>query len=118
MAATPEDLKAMIEAELTLLTSSDLLMAIRNGLVEPRPIQLNWDYGTPGQQFDGWIVFDHAAISRTCIAYCEQGFGPTAPWGLIWDVEDRGGGYGMGMDSGWYQTFIGVFKESWAGVDF
>ena len=41
-----------------------------------------WDFGEPGQKFPCWIVLDHLP-TNTCIAYCENGFGPSYPWGLL-----------------------------------
>jgi hypothetical protein len=35
------------------------------------------------------------------IVYCEQGFGPRCPWGLIWQDEDLPN---MGPDSSWFSS--------------
>jgi hypothetical protein len=74
-----------------------------------------WDYGEPGQTFPCWIVLDDKAASATGIAYCEFGFGPKAPWVLLFmdDVKGRGS---MGMDSGWFPTFMDAFFESFAAT--
>jgi hypothetical protein len=62
-----------------------------------------WDYGRPGEAFPCWLVPEHQA-SNTGIAYCEQGFGPRCPWGLLFleGTEHMS----MGMDSAWFEYFL------------
>jgi hypothetical protein len=43
-------------------------------------------------------------------AYCEEGFGPECPWGLVSSGEDES----MGMDSGWFPTFMEAYFDSFA----
>jgi len=53
--------------------------------------------------------------SNTGIAYCEEGFGPERPWGLVWlSGDDR---MSIGMDSGWYGMFMEAYFESFAAAD-
>jgi hypothetical protein len=67
-----------------------------------------WDYGKPGEEFPCWLVLEHAA-SNTGIAYCEHGFGPSMPWGLLFLSGQH---MSMGMDSGWYERFLEAYFES------
>lgn len=102
----------MINRELEHLSDPRVLAHIRSLLVEPKPILRNWDYGPPGQQYPCWAVLDDdPANSDTGIAYCEYGFGPDQPWGLVWLGGDH---MSMGMDSGWYPTFLDAYFESFA----
>jgi hypothetical protein len=117
MPLTPADLKSMIESELAATLDVRAVAAVRKGLVTPRPVRLNWDYGQPGEQYPGWLVFDHAAESGTCIVYCDQGFGPRCPWGLT-SSKEEGGGRPMGMDCGWFPSFLDAFRDSFAGAGF
>lgn len=82
-------------------------------LSTPRPIRLAWDYGKPGDTFDGWLVFEDPR-QRVGIAYCEQGFGPKNPWGLINAGETCPS---MGMDSGWFPRFLGAYLDSFSATD-
>jgi hypothetical protein len=75
-----------------------------------------WDYGKPGQQYPCWTVLDDFANSEIGIAFCEEGFGPACPWGLIFKNDDDGQSASMGMDSGWYPRFLLAFFESSASV--
>src|SRR5262249_28688381 len=49
--------------------------------------------------------------SNTGIAYCESGFGPGAPWGLVGLGEPN---MSIGMDSNWYTTLLEAYFESFA----
>jgi hypothetical protein len=72
-------------------------------------VLLDWGYGEPGQ-YPCWLVLKDARSSGE-ISYCEYGFGPRCPWGLAGpggDANDRH----MGMDCGWFTTFLDAFFES------
>lgn len=72
------------------------------------------NYGVPGEKYTCWTVLEHPA-SNTGIAYCEKGFGPTCPWGLIFL---SGPHMNIGMDAAWYDTLEGAMLESmaWEGA--
>jgi hypothetical protein len=70
-------------------------------LEEPCLMSCAWDYGAPGETYPCWKVAGSTATGRVGVVYCEHGFGPEFPWGLIWlnqPVPD------MGQDSGWFRT--------------
>ena len=115
MPTPPANIARLIAGELSFLTDQKVKQAVLDGLVDPRPITLDWDYGPPGQQFDGWIVFDHETESDTLIVYCEHGFGPMSPWGLVF-ATPREGIRSMGMDSGWFRSFMDAFWDSHAAT--
>jgi hypothetical protein len=112
MTATPELLKALVEAELNLLSDGRVLTHIRSLLVPAKPVLRLWDYGSDGEQFRCWTVLEHPA-SNTGIAYCENGFGPRSPWGLV-HLEGSKDQTSIGMDAGWFTTFLQVYFESQA----
>lgn len=106
-------LALMVDHELRSVRDARVVQYIRQLLVPPYIEARLWDYGEPGQTFPCWIVLDDNAASGGGIAYCEFGFGPKAPWGLLLmgsDVTRRS----MGMDSGWYGSFMDAFFESFA----
>ncbi len=74
----------------------------------------DWDYGVEGEQYVCWDVLEHHA-SGTGIAYCESGFGPRSPWGLVWLEHSKN--MSIGMDSGWFTTFLQAYFESAAAAD-
>ena len=84
--------------------------AVQPLLVEPRMEERDWDYGPAGQRYPCWLVLEHP-LSNTGIAYCDQGFGPGAPWGLLFLKGDH---LSMGMDAGWYSSLEDAFRESMA----
>ena len=65
----------------------------------------------PGETLDGWLVFDDPG-ERTGIVYCDRGFGPKSPWGLITPGEACPS---MGMDSGWSRRFMDAYLDSFFG---
>jgi hypothetical protein len=105
-------LDALIESELKLLADGPMLARIRKLLVEPQVSMRDWDYGEPGQKFPCWTVLKHGA-SNTGIVYCEQGFGPKMPWGLVWLGGSKP--QTMGPDSSWFFSFLEAFQDSFAG---
>ena len=109
MAIDAEEVQGLVNAELSKITERELLDFISPFLVKPRCELRDWDYGTPGQQFPCWIVIAHPQ-SNTAIAYCDQGFGPLCPWGLLSMSEPHSS---MGMDSGWFSTFEDAVRDSW-----
>lgn len=103
------DAKNALEAEVSLVQDRRVVDHIRSLLLpEPRPSKLAWAYGEPQQTFDGWIFLQECGVPAG-IAYCEDGFGPKAPWGLVYTNEDVPD---MGMDSGWYRAFMEAYFES------
>lgn len=74
-------LKELIEKELAGVSDARVLRHIRGMLVEPSMVERDWDY-EPGQTYPCWMVLKDAR-SHGEIGYCEYGFGPRCPWGLI-----------------------------------
>jgi hypothetical protein len=112
MTIEQRDLARLIETELEHVSDGRVIEGIRKYLIEPKPVMRNWDYGEPNQQYLCWIVFAHGDNG---IAYCEQGFGPKAPWGLV-SVQGSGERNSMGMDSGWFKTFLDAYFDSAAAT--
>lgn len=115
MSITAEAVAEAVEAEINRISQPELVACIRQHLVPVRCEQSEWDYGDPGLTHPCWIFAEHAA-SNIAFAYCEQGFGPRDPWGLL---SIRGKHLSMGMDGGWFARLDDLFRESsaWDGVD-
>ena len=116
MSITGDSLKAGIDAELLRVNDPRIVALVRSLLVEPIATRLDWDYGASDQQYLGWVVLDDSAGSGTAIAYCEEGFGPKCPWGLV-GAEPVEGRRSMGMDSAWFPTFMEAFFDSFAALE-
>jgi hypothetical protein len=115
MAVTAEKLKSLIEAEFASVSDGRVVAHIRGMLIEPYPLLRQWDYGEPGQLYPCWMVVKDER-SGAEIAYCEQGFGPTCPWGLV----SSGSGesqQSIGPDTSWFSTFMDAFFDSFAVVE-
>lgn len=109
-----ETLKTLIAKEISSISDSRVVTHIRGMLVEPYVVLHDWDYGEPGQQYPCWMVLEDPR-SRAEIAYCEYGFGPRCPWGLVGPVSRTG--RNIGMDSAWYTIFLDAFFESFASIE-
>ena len=108
MLITAQMLNTLIADELATVSDSRVISHIRNMLIEPHVLLRTWDYSPNTQYPCGFVLKDEQSGAE--IAYCEDGFGPRCPWGLVSSGVDDG----MGMDSGWYQTFMDAFFDSFA----
>jgi hypothetical protein len=115
MPITPQDVENAVENEISSISESELIACIRRHQVPVRCEQREWDCGVPGLACPCWIFAEHAA-SNAAFAYCEDGFGPSAPWGLLFI---HGKHMSIGMDCGWFTRLEEAFRDSmaWDGVD-
>lgn len=97
--------RARVDEQIAKISNAKLAETLKKFLVAPRCEMRDWDYGEPGEQFPCWIVFEHEK-SNACIAYCEQGFGPATPWGVL---LLRGNNRSMGLDCNWSETLEEAF---------
>jgi hypothetical protein len=104
----------LVEYELQAVTDRRVVDHIRDLLVRPEPVMRDWDYGAEGEAYACWAVLNHPR-SNTSIAYCESGFGPRRPWGLVFlhDPDSMS----IGQDSGWFDSFLHAYFESSAPTD-
>jgi hypothetical protein len=109
MTVDAETLKNLINVELAQVQDERVLSHIRAMLIEPYGIMRSWDYGAPGQQYLCWMTLNDP-VTGAEIGYCEDGFGPRCPWGLVSSGTDQH----MGMDSGWFTTFMDAYFDSFA----
>ena len=102
-----------VRTGLSAIEDFSLLSLVRELLVEPYVIEREWDYGASGQYYACWTVLEHQP-SETGIGYCEEGFGPAYPWGVVFL---RGPHMSLGMDSAWFATLENAVRASKAWVD-
>lgn len=103
---------ALRDAELGA-ASPELAACMRRFIVAPPCILRPWSYGP--EIFACWSVLEDPR-SRTGIAYCETGFGPKCPWGLVW-ITDREADLDIGADSAWFLPLTDAFQDSWMAKD-
>jgi hypothetical protein len=115
MQVDAEKLNEFVKRELAAVSDAHVVEHIRELLVSPNIVLRDWDYGPPGQQYPCWIVLNDTEGSDTAIGYCEYGFGPRCPWGLLY-CGDNPRNQSMGMDSGWFPTFLEAFFNSFAAA--
>jgi hypothetical protein len=73
---------ALVDGELAELSDSRVVAHIQALRGEPAITMRRWDYGREEERYPCWTVLCHSS-SNTGIAYCEHGFGPRSPWGLV-----------------------------------
>ena len=98
----------LVNNQLATISDPTLVAVIRRFLVTPYAVHRDWDYGTPGQKYECWTILEHPP-SNTGVAYCESGFGPSYPWGLVFL---SGIHTSIGMDSAWYANLEDAVRES------
>jgi hypothetical protein len=105
-----QDISNLVEKELRRISDERLVNRIRELMVSPYPVERAWDYEPRGQRFVCWTVLEHQP-SKTGIAYCSEGFGPSYPWGLVFLSGDY---MSIGMDCGWFASLEDAMRESMA----
>jgi hypothetical protein len=100
----------LVDDELAKISDAALVAGICQLLVTPYAVDRDWVYGRPGDKYTCWTVLEHRP-SNTGIAYCESGFGPSHPWGLVFLSGEH---MHMGMDCQWYPTLEAAMRESHA----
>jgi hypothetical protein len=94
------DVEQFVDQELSRISDPALLARICELRVPAYEVVREWDYGLPGEAYPCWTVMEHRR-ANIGIAYCEAGFGPWRPWGLVFLSEPS---MSIGMDSGWFAS--------------
>ncbi len=95
----------LVDAQLKEVSDETVRSLIQSHRVAPRCEPRPWDYAESNQTYPCWIVLEHRDVA---VAYCEQGFGPRNPWGLLWIAGAR---LSMGMDSGWFNSLEDAARD-------
>lgn len=89
-------IRYLVQIELAGVSDDTRRAALSTLIVTPRQFELGWDYGTVDERFRCWEV-GSAEARQLLLVYCDQGFGPTFPWGFVFAEADS-----LGMDSQWH----------------
>ncbi len=114
MTVTAHHLVELVESEVTQLGDARVTAHVRRLLVPPYSVMRGWDHGIEDEAFPCWTVLEHSA-SNTGVAYCENGFGPGSPWGLVFITGTEH--MSMGMDCGWFPRFLDAYFDSSAATE-
>ena len=102
----------LVDAQVSAISEPSLVALIEKLRVPPRRELRGWSYGPP-HAFPCWLILEHRP-SNTGIAYCTDGFGPKAPWGLLWLSGAR---MDMGDDSAWFISLADALRDSQVMLD-
>jgi hypothetical protein len=105
-------IEVLVEQELAKIPDHHLVAAIRKLMVKPYPVERAWDYGSEDENYICWTILEHPP-SNTGIAYCESGFGPSNPWGLV-SLSGEDKDMRIGMDCNWFARLEDAMRESMA----
>jgi len=92
---TDREIRKLVNAELAKVIDPSRRAAIQAILVLPQILHLEWNYGNQGERFECWLV--GLSIRGERLVYCDAGFGPTYPWGVL-DADDQS----LGRDDQWH----------------
>ncbi len=108
MELDPLSVEELCKAQVARIGDPAVSRALRQRLVAPRPCQLDWEYGEPGEHYLAFVVAEFLE-KNTGIAYSNHGFGPGSPWGVI-SLER----FSSGMDADWFASLEGAYRASGA----
>lgn len=108
-----DEVSKIIETELGKIKNPQSAELIRKLLVPLRCEVRQWEYDAEGSKYPCWIFAEHQE-SDTVFAYCEHGFGPDCPWGLLGVSRAYPN---MGMDSNWFDSLEDLVRDSQAWPD-
>lgn len=123
--ANARDVHRFVAEQLALVQHPERRRALAALLVEPREEWREWDYGEPGEGFTYWVVGE-APERGVLLAYCDRGFGPVAPWGILFadmpgQVSPEPHTLGMDAQWNWYleEAFVraGLWEEPTAPAE-
>jgi hypothetical protein len=110
-----EEVDEILVSEISKIAQPDLITTIESRRITPRSEIRDWDYSPKDAQYECWVCVEDIS-SKSCVAYCQEGFGPTYPWGLL---ELHGDNASLGMDAQWYRTLEDAVRAAsfWAGIN-
>ena len=110
---TVVEVKAIVEGQLARISELPLRETAMALLIEPQLREVPWEYGGATENLVCWIVGNLRPLHRWVIAYSENGFGPSSPFGFI-----DGDLSSMGMDAQWFTTLEAALRSTiWSGRD-
>ena len=96
MSRSVSAMKALVAKELEAAPDTTCRARLTSLLVEPRFQALSWEYGALDATRLCCVVAEVGDGDRALV-YCEDGFGPHDPWGIVSLSEGS-----MGSDDQWY----------------
>jgi hypothetical protein len=101
-----EAIQKLVEEQTIGIADQELCNELRRHLVEPQRQDREWNYGEAPATFPCWLVATFPA-ANCGIVYCEQGFGPAYPWGILSLTDVH-----LGSDDCWHVSLEHAFRCS------
>ena len=104
-----DNIKEIVAKEILKIKDPIILNGLGQILIKPFKHLRTWDYSTTNEKFSCWsIALDSG--TDTSLIYCDKGFGPKTPWGLVSTKNLY-----FGMDSAWFNNLEECYLDSFAG---
>src|SRR5438105_2570661 len=105
MAIDAATVRRLFDAEIARISDPVITALVERWGVSPRCEMRPWSYGNV--DYPCWLVLEDKA-SNVGVGYCEYGFGPKCPWGLLWLTGTH---LYMGDDSQWFPTLEQAVRD-------
>jgi hypothetical protein len=105
---TAAEVEQLVDHELSRISDRALQNRIAELRVPAYAVMREWDYGPHDLVYPCWTVIEDPR-ANVGIAYCEAGFGPQDPWGLVFL---SGPHMSIGMDSAWFDSLEEAVRQS------
>ena len=102
------EVEKLFNAEINSISQSELIATIDEHKIPLRIESREWDYSNNFNEYQCCIVLEDKN-TNTAVAYCNEGFGPSYPWGLLFLTGKH---LSMGMDSAWFASLDDAVRES------
>ena len=100
------EMRDLVEAELSGTAGAVFARGIQTFLVEPRMEMRFWDWGETSRDYPVWVVAESSRYDYG-IVFSDYGFAPDRPWGLVF-LSHRN----FGADYCWCPTLVNAYSES------
>ena len=98
MAISAATVQQLFDAEVKQISDPKVAALIQQWRISPRCELRPWSYADA--DYPCWLVLEDKH-SNVGVGFCEHGFGPKCPWGLLWLTGNH---RHMGDDSAWFSS--------------
>ena len=100
------EMRDLVEAELSGIGNAETVRGIHTFLVEPRMEMRFWDWGETPRDYPVWVIAESSQYDYG-IVFSDYGFAPDRPWGLVF-LSHRN----FDADYCWYSTLADAYRDS------
>jgi len=110
LAISSTEITRIVAEHVARIVDADLRDEVARVLIEPMLREVPWNYGEDGETLACWIIADLRPAKPDVLAYCDRGFGPGYPFGIL-DADLPS----MGTDGQWFLTLEDGLRVAFGG---